>query len=77
MGTLLTEPQNQKNRQAQTHTKRKPTAATDIMSVTYIQQKNAYICRLLALFCAVFGVYYGETALSYIRYTPSNFFIEY
>jgi len=77
MGTLLPELQNQKNRQAQTHTKRKPTAATDIMSVTYIQQKNAYICGLFALFCAVFGVLYGDNCLSYIRYTPSNFFIEY
>tara|TARA_R100000084_G_scaffold58937_1_gene25080 strand:+ start:319 stop:546 length:228 start_codon:yes stop_codon:yes gene_type:complete len=75
MGTLLPELQNQKNRQALTHTKRKPTAATDIMSVTYIGTKNAHICGFLACFGVVFGVYYGETALSYIRYTPSNFFI--
>ena len=56
MGTLLSETQNQKNRQAQTHTKRKPRAATDIMSVTYTGTKNAAICHFFALFGVVFGV---------------------
>ena len=77
MGTLLSETQNQKNRQAQTHTKRKPTAATDIMSVTYTGTKNAAICHFFALFGVVFGVQYGETRLVMYVYTPSNFFIEY
>ena len=56
MGTLLTQLQNQKNRQALTQAKRKPRAATDIMSVTYTGTKNADICHFFALFGVVFGV---------------------
>jgi len=43
MGTLLTEPPNQKNRQALTHTKRKPRAHRNGQYIRYIQKKTAYI----------------------------------
>jgi len=56
MGTLLPKPQNQKNRLKLTRAKRKPRAATDIMSVTYTGTKNAHICYFFALFGVVFGV---------------------
>ena len=77
MGTYPLNTQNQKNRLELTRAKRKPTAATDIMSVTYTGTKNAAICHFFALFGVVFGVQYGETRLVMYVYTPSNFFIEY
>jgi len=50
MGTLLTEPPNQKNRQALTHTKRKPRAHRNGHIIRYIQKKNRIYPRFLSLF---------------------------
>jgi len=50
MGTLLTEPPNQKNRQALTHTKRKPHAHRNGQYIRYIGTKNRIYPRFLSLF---------------------------
>jgi len=50
MGTLLTEPPNQKNRQALTHTKRKPRAHRNGQYIRYIGTKNADIRHFLPSF---------------------------